>query len=85
MGPAIYMLSAATNLLCFAMLISSYRRSGSRLLLWSGLCFAGLTMTNVLVFVDLVVVPAMDLYLLRIGVAIIAMAMLMFWLIWGER
>lgn len=85
MGQAIYLLGAATNFLCAWMLISAYRRSRSRLLFWSGLCFVALTLSSVLVFVDLIVMPKVDLYLLRLGVSMIAMAMMMFGLIWGER
>jgi hypothetical protein len=53
-----------------------------RLLLWSAVCFAGLTLANALVYVDLVVLPARDLYVWRLGVAALAMAVLVFGLVW---
>ena len=85
MGSAIYLIEAAVNVLCAVLLISGYRKSQTRLLFWSGLCFAGLAVESGLAFVDLVLFPAVDLYLLRLGTSVIAMAMLLFGLIWGER
>lgn len=38
--------------------------------------------SNVLVFVDLVVVPTVDLYLWRLTTAIVAMALLLYGLVW---
>jgi Family of unknown function (DUF5985) len=46
MAATIYGLCALTALLCTFMLLQAYRRGGYRLLLWSGLCFAGLTVNN---------------------------------------
>lgn len=85
MVPAIYLVSAATNLLCSVLLLAAHRRARKRLLLWSGLCFAGLALAGALVFVDLVLLPNVDLYPLRLGVSLVAMAMLIYGLIWGER
>jgi hypothetical protein len=85
MVPAIYILEAATNLLCAILLFRGYRRSKGMLLLWSGLFFGSRVLTNVLVFVDLIVVPNIDLYPLRVLVALIGTAMLVYGLVWGER
>lgn len=85
MVPAIYLLGAATKLLCAVLLLAAHRRARKRLLFWSGWCFAGLAVSGGLVFVDLVLFPAVDLYLLRLVVALVAMAMLIYGLIWGER
>ncbi len=85
MKSAIYLIEAAVNALCAAMLILAYLRSRTGLLLWSGLCFAGLAIAGSLAFVDLVLFPSVDLFLLRLSVSVIAMAMLLFGLIWGER
>jgi len=49
------------------------------LLLWSGLCFLGLTISNGLLFVDLVIFStSLDLYVLRLCVAAGAMLLLVF-------
>ena len=55
---AVYMLCAATSLACAVLLLRGYRRSGARFLLWSSLCFVGLALNNVILFVDKVVLPA---------------------------
>ena len=58
---AVYLLGALVSLLCAVLLLRGYSRSRTRLLFWSGLCFVGLTLSNGLVFVDLVVIPHIDL------------------------
>lgn len=82
MAAVVYVLGALTTLLCCALLIRGYLRGRKRLLLWSGLCFAGLTLSNALVFVDLTLAPHADLYLWRLGSAAFAMLLLLYGLIW---
>jgi hypothetical protein len=82
MAAAVYLLGAFTTLLCAVLLLRRYGQSRVRLLLWSGLCFAGLALSNALVFVDLVVLPRIDLYLWRLGVTVVAMAVLLYGLVW---
>ena len=48
-------LAALTSFACMLLLWRGYRRSGLRLLLWSALCFVGLSVSNVLLFFDLAV------------------------------
>ncbi|HZQ21965.1 MAG TPA: DUF5985 family protein [Terriglobales bacterium] len=85
MGAAVYMLGAVTTLLCSVLLLRGYFRSRAKLLLWSAVCFFGLTISNLLVFVDLVLLPQVDLYRWRLLAAAIAMIVLMYGLIWeGE-
>ena len=69
MAEAVYVLCALTSIVCAVMLVMAYRRSRSRLLLWSSLCFVGLAANNVLLLVDLILVPSVDLSLWRTGVA----------------
>jgi hypothetical protein len=84
-GPAVYLLGTVTTLACAVLLLRGYFRGNSRLLLWSALCFLGLAVSNLLVFVDLVLLPNVDLYFWRLLSAAIAMMMLMYGLIWeGE-
>jgi hypothetical protein len=85
MGPAVYILGFLTTLACGVLLMRGYFRSRKRLLLWSGLCFLGLAVSNFLLFLDLVLLPNVDLYLWRLSTAAIAMLLLMYGLIWeGE-
>jgi hypothetical protein len=79
---AIYMLCAMTALLCTYLLLQAYRKGGYRLLLWSGLCFAGLTLNNLLLVIDKVVIPDDDLTLWRTATALGAMMVLLYGLVW---
>jgi hypothetical protein len=81
-GWIVYSLCALTAALCTALLLQSYARSKYRLLLWSGLCFAGLTLNNLLLVLDKLVFPDFDLSLWRSAVALAAMCVLLYGLIW---
>ena len=70
---------------CAALLFKGYHNGRKKLLLWSGLCFCGLALSNLLVFVDLVLLPQIDLYRYRLTAAIIAMAFLLYGLIWESK
>jgi len=86
MGPAVYIVGVLTALLCAVLLLRGYVRSRARLLLWSGLCFSGLTLSNLLLFVDLVLWPAsVDLHLLRLATAAVSMLLLLYGLIWESE
>jgi hypothetical protein len=67
------------------MLLRGYARVRRRLLLWSGLCFLGLTVTNVLKVLDLLIFLHTDLYTYRLGSAAIALALLIYGLIWESQ
>lgn len=85
MAEAVYVLCALTSALCAALLLRGFLRSRTRLLFWSSLCFMGLALNNVLLFVDLVMVPDLDLALVRTGTAFTALGVLLFGLIWEGR
>lgn len=82
MGAAGYALSAVTSLLCAVLLLRAYAGKHRELLLWSGVCFAGLTISNGLAFVDLILFPDVNLYRLRLITAAVAMLLLLYGLIW---
>lgn len=85
MAVAIYSLCTLTALTCAYLLLQAFRRGGYRLLLWSGLCFAGLTLNNVLLVVDKIILPTVDLSVWRTIVALAAMAILLYGLIWDRE
>jgi hypothetical protein len=85
MAAIIYGLCALTALMCAVLLLQAYWRGGYRLLLWSGLCFIGLTLNNLLLVVDKLVVPEVDLSFWRIGTALVAMMVLLYGLIWDAE
>lgn len=85
MGPAVYILSSVTFATCAILLLRGYWRMKQRLLLWSSLCFFGLAISNLLLFLDLVVLPNVDLYIWRLATAAVATLLLLYGLIWeGE-
>jgi Family of unknown function (DUF5985) len=81
----VYILTCITTLLCAVLLLRGYFRVHRRLLLWSGLCFVGLTAANLLKVLDLLVFLQTDLYTYRLGSAAIAMALLIFGLVWESQ
>lgn len=81
----IYALCALTSLLCAVLLLRSYARTRLRLLLWSGLCFVFLCLNNVLLYVDLEMLPSIDLSLIRAVPVVIALALLLFGLVWEVK
>jgi hypothetical protein len=86
MAATVYILGALITLLCAVLLLRAYGAVKQRLLLWSGLCFVGLTVSNVLLFVDLVMLPPdVNLHVARLATAAISMSVLLYGLIWeGE-
>jgi hypothetical protein len=81
----VYLLCAATALCCCLLLLRGYRRSRVQLLLWCGLFFLGLVLENVILFIDLVLVPQIDLSGLRTSAALAGSMMLLYGLIWEVR
>jgi hypothetical protein len=81
----VYILCAATSSLCAGLLFRGYRRTGARLLFWSALCFVGLALNNVMLIVDVRVMPGIDLSTWRVVPAIAGAALLLYGLIWETR
>ena len=67
------------------LLFRAYSRSGVRLLFWSALAFVCLSINNVLLFVDLVVFPEIDLRLYRLIAALIGVLFLIYGFIWESE
>jgi hypothetical protein len=82
MAVAVYLLCMLTSAFCAALLLREYARTRARLLLWSSLSFIGWALNNALVFMDLVVFAGTDLSLVRAMVALIAVGLLLYGLIW---
>lgn len=78
----VYFLCFATSAACAWLLGRSYARVGARLLLWSALCFGLLAVQNLAVIVDLLILPSLNLQLLRLGLACAAVGTLLFGFIW---
>ncbi|HLL21693.1 MAG TPA: DUF5985 family protein [Kofleriaceae bacterium] len=85
MAEAVYILCALTSVFCAVLLLRSYRRQRTRLLMWSSWCFIGLALNNLLLVIDLIVVPdAIDLALVRTGTALAAILLLVIGLVWED-
>ncbi len=79
---AVYLLCFLTSSACAFLLARSYWRTSARLLLWSALCFLFLAGNNLMVVVDLVVLPAVDFRLVRQLFSLAAVGVLLFGFIW---
>lgn len=79
---AVYILCFITSTACSWLLARNYARTGARLLMWSAICFALLAANNAVVFVDALMVPDLDLSLLRLGLSFAAVCILLFGFIW---
>ncbi len=84
MAEVVYILCAVLSLGCSILLFRGYRKNPSNLLFWSGLCFAFLTCSNVLLVIDMMVLPDVEFYggLWRVSLAATAGSLLLFGLIW---
>lgn len=82
MALTVYSLCAITSLICAALLLRSHLANRTPLLFWSSLCFLGLALNNILLFIDLVVVPTIDLSFYRAVCALAAVSVLLIGLIW---
>lgn len=81
----IYTLCALTSLACAVLLHLAARRSGSRMLFWCGLCFDFFTASNILVIVDHYLLPDVALWPARLATGLVAVAVLLYGLIFEER
>ncbi|MDZ4860635.1 MAG: DUF5985 family protein [Candidatus Hydrogenedentes bacterium] len=86
MASIVYTLCALTSALCAILLIRGFRRSGDRLLLWSTCCFVLLFISNMVLLIDLAILPnTTDLALVRTVPALLGVTVMLFGLIWESR
>ena len=81
----VYILCAVTSLACAVLLLRGYWRTGVRLLLWSGLCFVGLATDNVLLYVDVIIIPHVDMSIFRRLPGLVALMLLIYGLVWDSK
>ena len=77
----LYAACALTAASCAWLLLRQYVQTRFRLLLWSGLCFIGLTVSNVVLILDRLVFLEVDLSLWRMSATLVAMLLLLYGLI----
>ncbi len=85
MANVVYILCAVTSISCAVLLLRSYRKSRVRMLLWSGLCFSFLALNNIVLVIDLTVLPEVDLSTIRSLPTIIGLGLLLYGFIWDEK
>lgn len=79
----VYLLCLAASVACAWLLGRSYARNGTRLLLWSSICFGFLAANNLALVLDLVVWPtSVDLRFVRLILALAAVLSLIWGLVW---
>ncbi|HEY2395769.1 MAG TPA: DUF5985 family protein [Rudaea sp.] len=80
-----YALCALTALLCAVLLLRGFFKTRSKVLLWSGMCFAGLMLSNVVLVLDKLVYTDIELLPLRLWITLAALLMLLFGLIYANE
>ncbi|HEX4086661.1 MAG TPA: DUF5985 family protein [Chthoniobacteraceae bacterium] len=81
----LYILAILTSFGCTVLLFRGYRQRRVKLLMWSSICFAALTINNILLFLDLVIFPNIDLRIPRLLAALTGMLFLLYGFIWGSE
>jgi len=82
MAGIIYTLCALTAALCAGLLLRAFGKSRYRLLLWGGICYVGLTVSNILLVVDKLALPSIDLSTVRYMITLVAVCILLYGLLW---
>ena len=78
----VYVLCGLTSIACAILLLKAFRNSRTPLLLWTGLCFAFLALSNIVLIIDLVLTgPSVDLSIYRNSLTAIAHLVLLLGLI----
>lgn len=83
MAELVYVLCSVTSFICAIMLYRKYARTHKKLLLWSAVCFFGLTLSSGLLVLDLVVFPGptINLMMYRPLPSLIGLLMLIYGLV----
>jgi hypothetical protein len=75
----LFVIVLLTSFACMVLLFRAYLQSGLNILLWSALCFVGMTVNNLLLFVDLVLFPeTIDLRAYRQAAALVGMLFMIY-------
>jgi hypothetical protein len=78
----VYLFCLITCAVCAALLVRSWLKTRTRLLLWTAASFVLLAINNCFLFADTTLFPDADLGSLRVISATLAVAVLVFGLIW---
>jgi hypothetical protein len=81
MREVVYLLCALTSVACMALLFRAYRRTRLPALFWSSAAFLIFAFSNVILFIDLVVVPQHDFSFFRQLITLVGVILLLYGLI----
>jgi hypothetical protein len=82
---AIYLLCTLTCAGCFVLLMKAWVSTRHGMLFWCALSFGGMTVNNALLVADKLLLPDMDLSTQRLLLALAALLLLVYGLIWTEE
>ncbi len=83
MSSIVFTLCAIASVFVAYLLARAYRQRPSKILFWSAICFGGLALNNVILFVDLVLMPENITYsLLRNWIIVGSVGSLVYGLVW---
>lgn len=78
----VYCLCFLACALCAVLLGRMFLRTSTRMLFWSACCFTLLAIANLLVVLDMLVLPAVELRSVRLWLSLSAVTMLLYGFIW---
>ena len=81
-GAIVYLLCLVSSGVCAMLLVRHYLRLKAPLLLWSGTCFVFLALNNLIVVLDLLILPAIDLSVIRNATSLIGISALLYGFVW---
>ena len=82
LAPAVYLLCLITSVLCSYLLVRRYVIQPTRLLLWSAACFVLLSLNNLFLVFDIILIPSIDFAPYRTAASLGAVITLVYGFIW---
>ena len=80
--PSVYLLCFFTSTVAMLLLLRAYQRDKSKLLMWSGLAFVALAVNNLFLFVDIELLPSINLLPIRDASALAAAMLMIYGFVW---
>jgi hypothetical protein len=81
----VYLLCFLTSTLCSLLLVRQYAASPSPVLLWSAACFVLLALSNLVVVIDQIMLPEINLRIVRLVLTLLAVSVLLYGFIWNAE
>jgi len=78
----VYLLCVVTSAVCAYLLLRAWFRTRTRLLVWSSVCFWLLALNNLVLALDVLLLPDNDLSIIRGFTSLLAVSVLLVGFIW---